>query len=33
MSQWILKKEETNITEVFPFWSEAEKMKQQNRQK
>ena len=25
MSQWILKKEETNITEVFPFWSEAEK--------
>ena len=25
MSQWIFKKEETNITEVFPFWSEAEK--------
>ena len=25
MSQWIFKKEETNITEVFPIWSEAEK--------
>nr|DAD79338.1 MAG TPA: hypothetical protein [Myoviridae sp. ctNQr16] len=25
MSQWIFKKEETNITEVFPFWSEEEK--------
>ena len=25
ISQWIFKKEETNITEVFQFWSVAEK--------